>query len=118
MPVRPWESIRMDFIRPFPKSDGFDYLWVIICCLSSMVYLVPVNTMMTVSELSLIFVKEVVHLHGLPGLIVCDQDSKFMSKWWCEVNRILGIKILMSTSFHPQMDGLTERANRLIAQIL
>jgi Integrase zinc binding domain len=117
-PVRPWESIGMDFVGPFPKSDGFDYLWVIICRLSSMVHLVPVNMTTTASQLSPIFVKEIVHLHRLPGSIACDQDSKFMSKWWREVNRILGVKILMSLSFHPQTDGITERANHLIAQIL
>ena len=101
----------MDFIGPFPESDGFDYLWVIICRLSSMVHLIPVNTTTTASQLSPIFVKEIVHLHGLPGSIVCDRDSKFMSKWWREIHRILDIKILMSTSFHPQTDGITERAN-------
>ena len=56
-------------------------------------------------------------LHGLPNLIVSDHDSKFMSKWWCELHRILEVKLLMSTLFHPQMDGQTECANRNIGQI-
>jgi hypothetical protein len=110
-PMRPWESIGMDFIRPFPESKGFDYLWVIICRLSSMVHLVPVNMTTTASQLSPIFVKEIMCLHGLPSSIVCDQDSKFTSKWWREIHRILDIKILMSTLFHPQTDGITEHAN-------
>ena len=117
-PFRSWESIGMDFIGPFPASEGHNYLWVIICRLSSMVHLIPVNTSTTASQLSPIFVREVVCLHGLPDSIVCDRDSKFTSKWWREVHRILGVKILMSTSFHPQTDGITERANRSIAQIL
>jgi hypothetical protein len=71
-PMRPWKSIGMDFIGPFPESEGFDYLWVIICCLSSMVHLVLVNTTTTASQISPIFVKEIVHLHGLPSSIVCD----------------------------------------------
>jgi len=50
-------------------------------------------------------------------LIVSDQDPKFTSKWWHELHRIMGTKLLMSTSFHPQMDGATERANRSIAQM-
>lgn len=108
----------MDFLRPFPESEGFDYLWVIICCLSSMVHLVPVNTMTTATELSSLFVKEVVQLHGLPSSIVSDRDLKFTSRWWCEVHRILDIKLLMSTSFHPQTDGLMERVNHSIMQIL
>lgn len=46
VPQRPWESIAMDFMGPLPESDGFDYLWVIICHLTSMVHLVPINTTM------------------------------------------------------------------------
>jgi len=38
-------------------------------------------------------------------------------KWWHELHRIMGTKLLMSTSFHPQMDGATERANRSIGQM-
>src|ERR1700676_4266299 len=108
----------MDFIGPFPKSQGYDYLWVIICRLTSMVHLVPVKTTIKASELSSIYIKEVVCLHGLPDSIVSDRDLKFMSKFWRETHRILGTKLMMSTAFHPQMDGATERANRSIGQIL
>lgn len=87
----------MDFIGPFPKSDGHDYLWVIICRLTSMVHLIPVNTTTTATELAVIYVREVVRLHGLPETIVSDRDSKFTSVFWKEVHRLLGTKLLMST---------------------
>lgn len=61
--------------------------------------------------------KEIVRLHGLPASIVSDRDPKFTSTWWRELHQLLGAKLLMSTSFHPQTDGLTERANRSIGQI-
>src|SRR5262249_36582523 len=64
-----------------------------------------------------LYVKNVVRLHGLPSSIVSDRDSKFTSKWWTELHRIMGAKLLMSTSFHPQTDGATERMNRSVAQI-
>jgi len=50
-------------------------------------------------------------------LIISDQDPKFMLKWWHELHRIMGTKLLMSTLFHPQMDGAMERANRSIGQM-
>ena len=118
IPNRPWGSIGMDFIGPFPKSQGYDYLWVIICRLTSMVHLVPVNTTIKASELAALYVREVVRLHGLPDTIVSDRDSKFTSKFWRETHRILGTKLLMSTAFHPQTDGASERANKSVGQIL
>ncbi|RDB20552.1 Transposon Tf2-6 polyprotein [Hypsizygus marmoreus] len=117
IPTKPWDSIGMDFIGPFPEAKGFNYLWVIICRMTSMVHLILVHTTMTASQLSWIYLREVVRLHGLPSSIVSDRDSKFTSKWWRELHKIMGAKLLMSTSFRPQTDGQTERANRSIGQI-
>jgi transposase InsO family protein len=107
----------MDFVGPFPESKGFNYLWVIICRMTSMVHLVPVHTKMRASELSWIYLREIVRLHRLPSSIISDRDSKFTSRWWKELHKILGSRLLMSTSFHPQMDGQMERANHNVGQI-
>ena len=118
IPTRPWSSIAMDFVGPFPESNGYDYLWVVICRLTSMVHLVPIRTTTTASELAWQYIREIVRLHGLPETIVSDRDSKFTSKFWRETHKLLGTKLLMSTSFHPQTDGASERAIRSVAQIL
>ena len=118
IPSKPWESIGMDFIGPFPESQGFNYLWVVVCRLTSRIHVIPVTTTTTAVQLSWLYIKEIIRLHGLPKSIVSDRDPKFTSCWWQEVHRILGAKLLMSTSFHPQMDGITERMNCSIGQIL
>ena len=118
VPTRPWQSIGMDFIGPFPEHDNYSHIWVVICRLTSMIHAIPVSGKATATQLASIFLKEVVRLHGLPESIVSDRDPKFTSKWWKEIHRLLGTKLLMSTSFHPQTDGATERANRSVAQIL
>jgi len=118
VPHKPWDSIGMDFVGPFPESKGYNYLWVVICRLTSMVHLIPTTTKVTAVELSWKYLREVVRLHGLLSSIVSDRDSKFTSRWWKELHRILGAKLIMSTSFHPQTDGQSERAIRNIAQIL
>lgn len=118
IPTRPWQSIGMDFIGPFPEVEHKNYLWVVICRMTSQIHLIPITTKTTATELSYIYLKEIVRLHGLPESIVSDRDSKFTSRWWRELHRLLGAKLLMSTSFHPQTDGATERANRSIGQIL
>jgi hypothetical protein len=76
IPTKPWDSIGMDFVGPFPESHGFNYLWVIMCRMTSMVHLIPVHTSMTASKLSWIYRREIVWLHGLPSSIVSDRDSK------------------------------------------
>ena len=72
----------------------------------------------TARDITWLILKEVVRLHGIPESIVSDRDTKFTSIFWKELHRLMGSKHLMSTAFHPQMDGATERANRSIAQIL
>ena len=81
IPTRPWESIAMDFVGPFPESNGHDYLWVVICHLTSMVHLVPICTTTTASELAQLYVREIVRLHSLTVSIVSDRDLKFTSKF-------------------------------------
>jgi hypothetical protein len=115
IPTCPWSSITIDFVSPFPESGGHDYLWVVICRLTSMVHLVPIKTITTASNLAWLYIREIVCLYGLMEMIVSDRDSKFMSKFWCEMHKLLGMKHLMSTLFHPQMDGVSEHAIRLIS---
>ena len=103
---------------PLPKSNNFDYLLVVIDRLISQVHLVPTTTMITARGVTWLILKKVMRLHGIPESIVSDRDNKFTSIFWKELHRLMGSKLLMSTAFHPQMDGATERANRSISQIL
>ncbi len=95
IPDAPWMSIAMDFIGPFPKSLDSNYLWAIVCHLTSQVHLVPIKMTTNTLELAYEFLKNVVHLHGLPKSIVSDRDSKFMSKFWTELH----VRLKMTTSF-------------------
>ena len=108
----------MDFVGPFPLSKEFDYLLVVICHFSSMVHLLPTKTTATASDIAWLWLNEVVRLHGLPETIVSDRDSKFVSKFWTELHKLLGVKLLKSTAYHPQTDGMSERAVRTVSQIL
>ena len=118
IPLIPWMAIAMDFVGPFPRSQGYDYLWVVVCRLTSMVRLIPICTTDTAQDLAKKFLNEIVKLHGLPQSIVSDRDPKFTSKFWKELHRLMGTRLLMSTAFHPQTDGASERTIRSINQIL
>lgn len=118
IPQKPWDSIAMDFVGPFPISKQCDYLLVVICRLTSMVHLLPTTTTASSSDVANLYYREIVRLHGLPTSIVSDRDSKFTATFWRELHRLMGTRLLMSTAYHPQTDGSTERANRTVAQIL
>ena len=108
----------MDFVGPFPESMGYDYLLVVICRLTSLVHLIPTVTTAKATEVAWLFLKDIVRLHGLPGTIVSDRDPKFVSKFWRELHRLMGVRLLMSTAYHPQTDAMGERAIRGVNQVL
>ena len=61
-----------------------------------------------------IFLDTIYRLHGLPESIVSDKDKVFMSRFWKELFKILQVKLLMSTSYHPQTDDQSEVVNRCL----
>src|SRR5271154_5902684 len=119
IPMTPWSSIRMDFVGPFPLADNVDYIWVVLCQLTSLVHLIPLQTTTTAAQLAPLFMSHiVVRLHGLPETIVSDRDPKFTSQFWTETHRLLGIKLARSTAFHPQTNGASERMIRKVSQVM
>ncbi|XP_041822865.1 uncharacterized protein LOC121628035 [Melanotaenia boesemani] len=81
-----------------------------------MTHLVPLPKLPTSKELGLILSKEVFRLHGLPASIVSDRGPQFISRFWSEFCALLGIKVDLSSGFHPQTDGQTERANQEVQE--
>ena len=119
IPDRPWESISMDFITQLPRtSDGFDSILVFVDRLTKMVHLAPGKTTDTATIVAKRFLNTVFKLHGLPRQIISDRDARFTGHFWHGLMNLLGIKLGLSTAFHPQTDGQTERTNRTIKQIL
>lgn len=109
-------------MEPLPLSkdrDGsYDSLVVIVDHLTGMVHLVPGRTTYKARDVAELVFSEVYKLHGMPRAIVSDRDSKFTSQFWKHLNHLVGTKLKMSSAYHPQSDGLTERANRTIEQML
>ena len=83
-----------------------------------MVHFAPAWTDTSAVDMAYIFLQHVFRLHGMPSEIVSDRDPRFTSHFWQEVCSILKVKRSMSTAFHPQSDGQTERANRTLEDML
>ena len=122
VPTEPWESIGIDFVGPLPTSsnrDGsFDSITVVICLLTAMVELLPSRIDYNAIELAELMFEGVYKHHGLPKNIISDCDVLFTSIFWKHLHQLIGTKLKMSSAYHPQTDGSTERANRTVTQLL
>ena len=90
---------------------------VIIDWLMLHTHLIPITMSVTAKGIAWLFLKEVIRLHRVPDSIISNQDTKFTSIFWHELQQLMEMKLLMSTAFHLQ-DGATEQANCLIGNIL
>jgi hypothetical protein len=71
-----------------------------------------------VDKLAKMYVNEVVRLHGVPISIVSDRDPRFTSCLWSSIQRALGTNLSISTAFHPQTDGQSERVIQILDDLL
>ena len=119
-----WKSIAWDFIVKLPPSIEpmtkvvYDSILVITDRLTKYGHFIPYKESSTATELAYIFLKVVVAQHGLPDEIISDRDKLFTSKFWQTFTAQLGINTKLSTAFHPQTDGQTERLNQTLEQYL
>ena len=121
--IHRWKDLSMDFVIGLPvstnwKGEIYDSILVIIDRLSKMVYYEPVKVTIDASNFAEVIINVVVRHHGLPDSIVSDRGSIFTSKFWSSLFYFLGIKQRLSTAFHSQTDGQTERQNNTIEAYL
>ena len=114
-----WHTVSMDLITSLPKSkSGNDAIIVFVDKLSKMVHYVPTITAIDAPTLATLMINNVIRLHGIPIQIISDRDPRFTSSFWKALWLQLGTKLKMSTAYHPQSDGLTERNNRTLEESL
>jgi len=118
VPIKPWADITMDLIEALPPSDGFDSILVVVDRMTKMALFIPTHTNMTSEDLAKLFLKHVFSKHGCPSTLVSDRGSEFTSSFWRSLCKLLNIHQALSTAFHPQTDGQTERVNQSLEQYL
>ena len=114
-----WQSVSMDFITDLPKTQaGHTAILVFVDRLSKMVHFAPCWNDVGAQEFAQIFLRDIFSKHGLPLEIVSDRGTRFTSKFWKTVAKLLGVKQCLSSSRRPQSDGQTERTNRTLEDML
>ncbi|GJV30880.1 putative reverse transcriptase domain-containing protein [Tanacetum coccineum] len=110
IPEGKWEKITMDFITRLPRtSSGHDAIWVIVDRLTKITHFLVDLENYKIEKLARLYINEIVARHGVPVSILSNRDSRFTLKFWQSLQKALGTQLDMSTAYHPQIDGQSER---------
>ena len=118
VPERAWKDLSMDFITGLPKSNGYDAILVVVCRLTKFRHLIPCKSTCNAEDVARLFRDHIWKLHGLPETVISDRGTQFVNGFWAHLNRILRTRALLSTAYHPETDGQTERMNAILEQYL
>ncbi|KAD4585874.1 hypothetical protein E3N88_23475 [Mikania micrantha] len=119
IPVWKWENIAMDFITKLPRtSSGHHSIWVIVDRLSKSAHFIPIREDYRVEKLTQIYINEIVSRHGVPLSIISNRDGRFISRFWKSLQSIFGTQLDLSTAYHPQTDGQSERTIQTLEDML
>ncbi|GJX59357.1 putative reverse transcriptase domain-containing protein [Tanacetum coccineum] len=119
IPMLKWERITMYFVIKLPKtSSGHDTIWVIVDRLTKSAHFIPTQETDSMETLTRLYIKEIVSWHGVPISIILDHDSHFTSRFWQLLQSAMGTQLDMSTTYHPETDGQSERTIQTLEDML
>ena len=119
IPEWKWDHITMDFVTGFPTTrNKKDAVWVVVDRLTKSAHFLAIKKSDGVDQIVRKYIDEIVRLHGVPASIVSDRDSRFTSYFWKAFPKALGTRVNMSTAYHPQTDGQSERTIQTLEDIL
>ena len=118
IPQGPWQKINIDIIGPLPRSNGIDAIVVIVDWFMKMILLKAITISISSEGIAKIYRDNIWKLHGVPRKILSDWGLQFALKFIEEFTRVLGTTRQLSTAYHPQTDGQTERINQEIEMFL
>jgi len=123
IPKQPWESVSMDMITGLPPSadadsKAYDAILVIVDRFTKMAKYFPVRKTIGAVDMAQLFHDHIICAFGTPASIVKDRGSIFTSQFWSSLCFYMKARRRLSTAFHPQTDGQTERQNQMLEHYL
>ncbi|GJW98248.1 putative reverse transcriptase domain-containing protein [Tanacetum coccineum] len=119
IPEWKWEKITMDFVSGLPRTpSGYDSIWVIVDRLTKSAHFLPIKKTDSIEKLTQLYLKEIVCKHGVPTSIISDRDNLFTSRFWKSLQEVMGTQLDMSTAYHPEIDGQSERTIQTLEDML
>jgi transposase InsO family protein len=109
----------MDFTMGLPRSpSGYDSIWVIMDRLTKLAHFIPVKTTYSGTQLAQLYMSRIIYLHGVPKKIVFDRGTQFTSRFLERLHETLDTRLRFNSTYHPQIDGHTERVNQILEDML
>jgi hypothetical protein len=119
IPQWKWDEIGMDFIVGLPRTRaGYDSIWVVVDHLTKTTHFIPVKTTYNSAVLAELCMSRIVCLHGITKKIISDRGTQFTSHFWQQLHEALGTHLKLSSAYHLQTDGQTERTNQILEDVL
>ncbi len=118
IPNHPWSHLGVDFITDLPVSDGHTCILVIIDRFSKFCRLIPLTGLPTALQTAELLFNRVFRYYGIPEDIVSDRGPQFISRVWKAFFSLLGVTVSLTSGYHPQSNGQTERKIQEIGRFL
>ena len=112
IPSRPWADISLDFVTGLPVSQGNTTVLTVVDRFSKMARFVALPKLPSAKETAEVMMSQVFRVHGFPKDIVSDRGPQFVSKFWREFCRLIGATASLTSGYHPEANGQTERLNQ------
>ena len=107
----------MDFVSLLPRtSRKHDAMWVILAWLTKSAHFLAVRMTSILEEFYRLYIREIVQLHGVS--VVSNRDPRFTDHFWKSFQKAMGTQLMMSTAFHPQTNGQSERTIQVLEDML
>ncbi|GKC99501.1 putative reverse transcriptase domain-containing protein, partial [Tanacetum coccineum] len=114
-----WPGMKKDIAVYLPRtSSGHGTIWVIVDRLTKSAHFLPMREDYKMDRLARLYLNEIVARHGVAISITSDRDSRLTSRFWQSMQEALGTRLNMSTTYHPQTDGQSERTIKTLEDML
>ena len=113
-----WASISMDMLTDLPLIHSSNSVVVVVDRFTKMAHFTPCSKTISGKGMTHLLLNNVVHLHELPDDVISDRRPPFVFHFWQHLLQTLGISVKLSSTYHPQTDGQTERVNQILEQLV
>ncbi|WVZ90409.1 hypothetical protein U9M48_036715 [Paspalum notatum var. saurae] len=118
IPPSAWHTVSMDFVEGLPRSGSANCILVVVDKFTKYAHFIPLLHPFSTQKVAKVFMHSVYKLHGMPMAIISDRDRIFTSHFWHELFKLAGVTLNISSAYHPQSDGQTERVNQCLETYL